>query len=172
MQVWSLGQNDPLEEGMATHSSILAWRIPMHAEPGRLQSIGLQRVWHDWGDSAQHTAQACIFPRFFPLPFPPDFQKLIQFYFEPLPMALSSKWKFMESRDVKAHIIGLLSLTNGDTQRHTQRCPYLYSVRYLIHQAFTKSAFGAGPCVGHWWCKSEENIIPALKKYIIDGGNG
>ena len=43
-QVRSLGQKDPLEKGMATHSSILAWRIPWIEEPGRLQSIGSQRV--------------------------------------------------------------------------------------------------------------------------------
>ena len=42
-----LGWEDPLEEGMATHSSILAWRIPWMEEPGRLQSVGLQRVGHD-----------------------------------------------------------------------------------------------------------------------------
>ena len=46
-QVRSLGQEDPLEEGMATHSSVLAWRIPWTEEPGRLQSTGLQRVGHD-----------------------------------------------------------------------------------------------------------------------------
>ena len=40
MWVQSLGREDPLEEGMATHSSILAWRIPPTEEPGRLQSIG------------------------------------------------------------------------------------------------------------------------------------
>ena len=45
-QVQSLGQKDPLEEGTATHSSILAWRIPWTEEPGRLQSIGLKRVRH------------------------------------------------------------------------------------------------------------------------------
>ena len=44
MWVGSLGQEDPLEEEMATHFSILAWRIPIHEEPGRLQSRGLQRV--------------------------------------------------------------------------------------------------------------------------------
>ena len=44
MWVPSLGGEDPLEEGMATHSSILAWRIPRTEEPGRLQSMGLQRV--------------------------------------------------------------------------------------------------------------------------------
>ena len=46
-QVRSLGQEYPLEEGKATHSSILAWRIPWTEEPGRLQSIGSQRVGHD-----------------------------------------------------------------------------------------------------------------------------
>ena len=43
----SLGWEDPLEEKMAIHSSILAWRIPWTEEPGRRQSIGLQRVGHD-----------------------------------------------------------------------------------------------------------------------------
>ena len=43
-QVRSLGQEDPLEEEMATHSSILAWEIPWMEEPGGLQSLGLQRV--------------------------------------------------------------------------------------------------------------------------------
>ena len=44
MRVQSLGQEDPLEEKTATHSSILAWKIPQREEPGRLQSTGLQRV--------------------------------------------------------------------------------------------------------------------------------
>ena len=48
MQVLSLGGEDPLEEEMATHSSILAWRIPWTEEPGRLQSMGSQRVGHDF----------------------------------------------------------------------------------------------------------------------------
>ena len=43
--VWSLGREDPLAEGMATHSRILVWRIPWTEEPGRLQSIALNRVW-------------------------------------------------------------------------------------------------------------------------------
>ena len=46
-QVQSLGQEDPLEKGIATHSSILDWRIPWREEPGRLQCIGSQRVEHD-----------------------------------------------------------------------------------------------------------------------------
>ena len=46
--VWSLDQEDPLEKEMATRSSILAWRIPQTEEPGGLQSMGLQKVGHDW----------------------------------------------------------------------------------------------------------------------------
>ena len=46
-RVQSLGQEDLLEKEMATHSSILAWKIPWAEEPGRLQSMGLQRVGHD-----------------------------------------------------------------------------------------------------------------------------
>jgi len=46
-QVQFLGQEDPLEKETATHSSILAWRIPWTEEPGELQSMGSQRVGHD-----------------------------------------------------------------------------------------------------------------------------
>ena len=46
-RVQSLGQEDPLEKGMATHSSILAWRIPWAEKPGGLQSMGSQRFGHD-----------------------------------------------------------------------------------------------------------------------------
>ena len=54
--VRSLGQEDPLEKEMATHSSILAWRIPWIVEPGRLQSMGSQRVRHDWVTSFHFTS--------------------------------------------------------------------------------------------------------------------
>ena len=46
-QVQSLGQKDPLEKEMATHSGVLAWKIPWTEEPGQLQSMGSQRVGHD-----------------------------------------------------------------------------------------------------------------------------
>ena len=46
-QVQSLGQKDPLEKGMATHSSIVGWRIPWTEEPDGLQSVGSQRVEHN-----------------------------------------------------------------------------------------------------------------------------
>ena len=51
-RVRSLGQEDPLEEKMATHSSILVWRIPWTEEPGGLPSMGSQRVRRDWHDLA------------------------------------------------------------------------------------------------------------------------
>ena len=47
MQVRSLGQEDPMEKEMTTHSRILVWKIPWTEEPGRLQSVGSQRVSHD-----------------------------------------------------------------------------------------------------------------------------
>ena len=53
--VQSLGWEDPLEKEMATHSSILVWRIPWAEEPGGLQSTGLQRVGHNWGTSLHFT---------------------------------------------------------------------------------------------------------------------
>ena len=52
MQVRYLGWEDPLEEGMATLSSIRAWRTPRTEEPDGLQSMGLQRVKHNWSDWA------------------------------------------------------------------------------------------------------------------------
>ena len=52
--VRSLGREDPLETEMATHSSILVWKIPWTEEPGGLQSIGSQRVGHGCSDLAQH----------------------------------------------------------------------------------------------------------------------
>ena len=51
MRVPFLGWEDALEEGIATHSSILAWRIPRTEEPGGLQSMGLHKARHDQGDS-------------------------------------------------------------------------------------------------------------------------
>ena len=54
-QVWSLGQEDSLEKRMASHSSILAWRSPWTEEPGGLQSMGPQRVGHDWAINTIYT---------------------------------------------------------------------------------------------------------------------
>ena len=65
--VWPLGREDPLEKEMAAHSNILTWKIPWTEEPGRLQSMGSQRVGHDWVTSLSlstkvHLVKAMIFP--------------------------------------------------------------------------------------------------------------
>ena len=57
----SLGQEDPLEKGMATHFSILAWEIPWTEQPGGLQSMGLQRVGHDLMTKKQQTMNSILF---------------------------------------------------------------------------------------------------------------
>ena len=53
-RVQSLGWEESLQKEMATHSSILAWEVPWTEEPGRLQSMGSQRVRHDLGTKQQH----------------------------------------------------------------------------------------------------------------------
>ena len=55
MWLWSLGWEDPLEKEMATHSSILAWKIPWTEEPDGLQFLGSQRVRHNWSRAHTHT---------------------------------------------------------------------------------------------------------------------
>ena len=72
-QVWSLGWEDPLEKEMATHSSTLAWKIPWTEEPGRLQSMGSQRVQHDWATSLS-SKRAYAIPRA-TTPRAPDLQQ-------------------------------------------------------------------------------------------------
>ena len=57
--VQSLGREDPLEKEMATHSSTLAWKIPWTEEPSRLQSVGSQRVGHDWATSLHFFTNPC-----------------------------------------------------------------------------------------------------------------
>ena len=69
-QVWSLVWEDPLEEGIATHSSILAWRIPWTEEPGGLQSKGSQRVKHNWSDSGRaHILHMYVWSRLLRVPW-------------------------------------------------------------------------------------------------------
>ena len=78
-QVWSLGHKDSLEKEMATHSSILAWKIPWTEEFGRLPSMGSQRVRHGWATNTNYTQKTVcvhslfviyVFPRL--ISFPPQ----------------------------------------------------------------------------------------------------
>ena len=61
-QVQSLGREDPLEKEVATHSRILAWKIPWTEDPGRLQSLGSQRVGHDWA-TWLHFTSTIVWPQ-------------------------------------------------------------------------------------------------------------
>ena len=61
-QVWSLDRKDPLGKGKVIHSSILPWRIPWTEEPGRLQSMGSQRVGHDWDTNTYTLSDHCVPP--------------------------------------------------------------------------------------------------------------
>ena len=63
IRVWSFGQEDPLEKGMATHSSVLAWRIPWTEEPGRLQPWGC-RLNHDWSINTQVSIHRCCWGKY------------------------------------------------------------------------------------------------------------
>ena len=58
-RVWSLGQEDPLEEEMTTHSSILAWKIPWTEDSGGPQSMGLQRIGHNWACTKHNVHFIC-----------------------------------------------------------------------------------------------------------------
>ena len=89
--VQSLGQEDPLERGRATHSSILAWRIPGTEEPGGLQSMGLQWVEHHWSDWAHQQTPIFISIQSVSLKFPIPFQWLFIYfyYFEDIDIILN-----------------------------------------------------------------------------------
>ena len=66
----SLGLEDPLEKAMATHSSTLAWKTPWTEEPGRLQSMALQRVRHDWATSL--SLSPTMYQTLYYVPWPKD----------------------------------------------------------------------------------------------------
>ena len=73
MWVQSLGWEDPLEKGMATHSNIFAWRIQWTEEPGRLQLMRSQRVRHDWSNLAHKSIGAPLPETFNGLKLPEEY---------------------------------------------------------------------------------------------------
>ena len=87
-QIWFLGREDPLEEGMASLSSILAWSIAWTKEPDKLQSIGSQRVGHNWSyftHTHTHTHTHTPFDNFYPFhppstPAPGNYHSLLCLY--------------------------------------------------------------------------------------------
>ena len=87
MWVRPLGQEDPMEEEMATHSSILAWEIPCSEEPGRLQSMGLQRVGFNWAHTYARTAILSYFEKSYPRD-----NKASVFFLNDTVLCLGIKW--------------------------------------------------------------------------------
>ena len=126
--VQSLGQEDPLEEEMATHSSILAWTIPWTEEPGGLQCIGLQRVRHDWAHT--HTrlhAPLC----------PQVHSQLLRLYSWPTTRIFFKDYILCYSF-VNIHIITVLLLFIIYANIST----YEYKYDVSIHKYYTANAFG------------------------------
>ena len=95
-QVQSLGWEDPLEKEMAIHSSTIAWKIPWTEEPGRVQSVGSQRVGHDW--TFQSLSQILIWERV--LVYPPH--RLIEIRLGASQTCPSSEIPFLEKELPKA----------------------------------------------------------------------
>ena len=77
----SLGQEDPLEKEIAAHSSVLAWEIPWTEEPGRLQSMGLQRVGHDLVTKHTRTYIVAMKTLSYHKPLSSQTKSITQFYF-------------------------------------------------------------------------------------------
>ena len=96
-QAWSLGQEDPLEKGMATHSSILAWRIPWTEECRELQSMGSQRVGHNW---ATNTHLKTLAPNILCTCFFFNFEIPFRGYFYPVPPLM----KKLRVREGQIHV--------------------------------------------------------------------
>ena len=83
IQLWFLGQEGPLEKEVTTHSSILAWNIPWTEEPGRLQSMGSQRVRHDWAtNTSLHVEYMYSIPTFWRVFIITRCQKLFCIYWD------------------------------------------------------------------------------------------
>ena len=127
MQFWSLGREDPLEQELASHSSILAWEIPWTERPGELQSMGSQRVWHDWAPPKKE-----LFPA-----IPSDF-----FYGQILLLILKM-WDVPQSMIGKATFLGLFSPASSKTRIWSDLNQGLWSQRMIPCSVVWS------PCV---WC--------------------
>ena len=130
--VQSLGWEYPLEKEMATHSSILAWRISWTEEPGRLQSTGSQRVRHDWATSLSLSLSCTdlshMGPTLLPLklPYRPPssvFTQCSLLHWELTPSASSQKLPWLYAEGGSYVPFGLLVYTTLYKQMHTN-CLY------------------------------------------------
>ena len=135
-QVLSLGQEDPLEKEMTTHSSILVWKIPWTEEPGGLQSKGLQRVRYDWATKHPRLRRKAAHWRVHgerQSPQAPTWQ----------PAPVPTKWDYFWPSN---HLSSLAntsrsSITIGSTHRNVRnhkcfKIPNLWAVYYLVIAVF------------------------------------
>ena len=114
MWVGSLGWEDPLEEGTATHSSILAWKIRWTEEPGGLQSTGSQRVRHDWATQYTLAQTSRKVAQIVQLTLIYTFYQIYQFYHtfkNHTCFVLSVSFFFSEPFESKLHILRSLTPT-------------------------------------------------------------
>ena len=120
MQIRSLGWEDPLEESMATHSSILAWRIPWTEEPGWLQSIGSHTVGHYWSDLAcTHMIRHNHYFYLFPI----------------IKNAVTSSWSIVFFKTIiflkNFILIWLISSVSVSTVQQSESVIYIFFFRFL-----------------------------------------
>ena len=142
MWVRSLGPEDPLEEGIATHSSILARRIPWTEDPRRQQTMGLQRVGHNWSGLAQHST--------------PEFLK----------QCLSQSWcsKFMITQFLS--VISSLSLSTDGTFWHCLRLFLVIYPSYQTYQQIHLTHFKVSLAIPFFLLSSSTNTkLTALQPY-------
>ena len=111
--VRSLGQEDPLEKGMATHSSILAWRIPWTEEPGGLQSMGSPRARHNWATELAHMTANYVDA---PTPLGnSDFKLSLKKKFS----SIHLKHIFFKSSNIKTRTLPLATIIHKESGRQT-----------------------------------------------------
>ena len=146
--VRSLGQEDPLEKGMTTHSSILAWRIPWTEEPGGLQSEGLQRVRHNWATNTFTLVSLGIL--------------LFSAFFSPIPR---SGWQCEKPKPI------LLLLPNKTYQNKTKPIKTFLLFKPNPLREAQKSSKVALPCVD---LMTEKNLLnfPYGMTGFPDGARG
>ena len=144
-----LGQEDPLEKEMATHSSILAWGIPCTEEPGRLQSMGLQRVGHDLATKQQQQFCCCVSVGLFTA------NSFLSYLY------LNKSSQFLSVTLLDTHFIVILFFrspnqgfnhfstvdTASGQQFHTHSSPHIINLIYHCQVSLLKEALTASPSI-------------------------
>ena len=146
MQVQPLGLEDPLQEGIAAYSSILAWKIPWTEEPGRLQSMGSQRVGHDW--ETKHRTGHCYMSLGRSLPFfepescsvLSDFLWFMEYTVHSIQFnSIHSNWTIQSNSPGQNTGVGSLSLPQGIFPTQGSN-PGVLHCRWILYQLSHKGS--------------------------------